>query len=248
MATVTRTLAHFDFQYGDADWRRDLEETFQLWQRIATDYTVVDGQVVREVETTWEFASAIAYVAINPITGPPYFYADGNYYADPAFIFQKTHIKTKTYSSISDNSYDITIDDYDVLLNKHTITHVQIDGKIPLAVTVNSALSNLVQQPLVGSLSDECGFVDSKQPIDLPWAESEADVAKATKRAMQRATAVVRRVKCKANPFIKITDTVLLIDDKRQLNAPHLVVAKTTTLNPETGEATDTIDLEDWTR
>jgi hypothetical protein len=185
---------------------------------------------------------------LNPNTGPPYFYQDGNYRVDAAFIFQKTHIKTTTYEAISATSYDVTIDDYDVLTGVHTITHATIDGKLPLALTLNSALSNLIQRPLVGTLDDNCGFVPSSTPLNLPWAESASDIGVAAKRANQRATAILRRVKGKANPLIRIGDTVRLIDARRSLDANHMTVARVISINQETGEASMTLDLEDWTR
>jgi hypothetical protein len=242
-----KVLARFDWKYGGKDWRLDQAESFQQTRDIQTDYTVVDGQILKTVETTREFADAIAGVPINIRTGPPYLFADGSFRKDPHFIFQKTHIKTTTYEAFGDGAYRLTIEDLDVLTGKITTSVSVIDGKIPLAPTVKSALSNLTQIPVLGILDATCDYVDTKEAVTVIYAGDDGETARAAKRRMQRATAIVRTVKRAANPLIRVGNTVRLIDAKRVLDARHMVVARTITIK-EDGGADMTLTTEYWTK
>lgn len=244
MSTVIRR--RFNYKWAGNDWRKDDAETFQRTKEVRTTYTVFDGHIVRTVETTREWASAEAQVAADPVAGPPYFYADGKYHADVSEIFQTTHIKTITYESYSATSYQITIDDYDVLLNTHTITRQVIDGKIPLAPTTRSALTNLIQRPLVGTLAHTCEWVDNTVPLDLPWAEDPSDLSKAARRKAQRDSAIVREISAPANPLVRIGHTIRLIDAARSIDARHMLVNKAAKYDSKDASLKDDLTLEYW--
>jgi len=240
------TLAAYDYKYEPSVWRKDVNEAFQLIKKVKTDYTVVDGQIVQSVATTWTFDSAIAQRSVQ-LPPPPvtFLYVDGSYRADPAFIFQKTHVTTTTYSAYGETSYQLTIDDYDVLNNKLTRTVSIVDGKLPLAPTVNSALSNLIQLPVSAELDNNCDSVPSTLVIDNAWAEDPTEAGRVERRALQRATAIVRRFKHGANPLMRIGHTVRLVDAKRALDARHMLTHKTTVVGEE-GGADQTTEVEFW--
>lgn len=248
MGTVTKVLATYDFKYELAIWRADIEESFQKTKQITTNYSVVDGQILATVETTWEFADAIA--AKSPqLPDPPttFLFVDNTYRKDPAFVFQKTHIKTTTYEAYGDTSYLVTIEDYNVLTRETTREVRIIDGKIPLAPTVNSALTNLILQPITLILEDNCDFIETRTTIDNQWLEDGQDGANASRRKLQRETAIVRRLKHAANPQMKIGDTTRIVDEKRGLDARHIVTRRTITLD-ENAAADQVTEFEFWTR
>ncbi len=248
MGTVTKVLATYDFKYELALWRKDIEESFQQTKQVTTNYTVVDGQILATVETTWEFADAIA--AKSPqLPDPPttFLFVDNTYRKDAAFVFQKTHIKTTTYEAYGDTAYLVTIEDYNVLTRETTRTVSIIDGKIPLAPTINSALTNLILQPITIILEDNCDFIESRTTIDNQWLESADDGATVARRALQRETAITRRLKQAANPMMKIGDTVRLIDEKHGLDARHMLTRRSITLD-ENGAADQVTEMEFWTR
>jgi hypothetical protein len=238
----------FDYKYSGADWRLDIVETFRRTKEVRTRYTTSDGQLLGTVETTKEYASGLAQVSTDPINGPPFTYGDGSFHADPAEIFQTTHVKTTTYEDYSATSCLVTIDDFDVLKNKHTITKQVIDGKIPLAPTKKSALTSLILQPLVGKLLYNCAWVPNTVPLDLPYAENENEMGRAARRQQQRDTAIVRSITLPMNPRIRVGQTVRLIDKGRSIDAMHVVVAIKHIQNSQTGEARAELTLEFWNR
>lgn len=240
--------AAFDYKYGTADWRADAVETFQKTKEVRTKYTSSDGQLIRTVETTTSWASGLAEVATNPITGPPYLYADGQFHADVSEIFQVTQIKTSTYEEFSENSYQVTIDTFDVLKNKHTITHQIIDGKIPLAPTRKSSITALILRPLVGQLLHQCSWVPDSVQLDLPWAENSTEMGRAAKRQWQRDSAPVRVIQMPANPLMKLGHTVRRIDAARSTDCMEVIVGVKHTVSSETGKATTELTLEHWAR
>jgi hypothetical protein len=237
---------YVDFKYGSSDWREDREETFRKTQQVRTQYTVVDGQVVRTVETTTSYASALSAVGTDPTVGPPWFYADKTYRADPAYKFQDTRIVTTTYEELSGDSYQVTIDDFDVLAGTHTITHKIIDGKIPLAPTKGSSLTNLLLRPVVVQYIQTCDFVENSTSIDLQYAETEDEMSAAVRRQRQRDTAVVRELDIPANPFIRAGHTVRLIDAGRSIDKRVIVVGGKVTHSADTARATTHLVTEDW--
>jgi hypothetical protein len=245
---MSRTLAAYDYKYEIGVWRADVEESFQIETKVQSDYTVADGQIVQQVDTTWEYQSAIAQESIQ-LPGPPvtFLYIDGTYRADAAYIFQKTHIKTTTYQAYGDSSYLVTIEDRDVLNNKVTRTTSIIDGKIPLAPTQSSALSNLIQQPISGVLEDNCGFAPATTIIDNIYLEDSTDAAKVARRQLQRDTAIVRRVKHGANPLMRLGQTIRLVDEKRGLDGRHVLTRRTIEVSAD-GAATETLEMEFWVR
>ncbi len=246
MTAVTTIDARFDYKYADADWRKDIAETFQKTKNVNTAYTCSDGHLVRTVATTTTFASAIARVAADPIKGPPYFYADKNFYADVAWIFQVTLIVTTDWEAFSVTSYKITIDTFDVLKNTHTVTTQIVDGNIPLAPTISSGLTSLVQRPLIGSLNAKCTWVDNTKPLDLPWAENPDDMAKAAKRQQQRDSAILREFTAPWNPLLKVGMTVFLVHPSRGIAAKHIVVGIKGTVDPVNARAKMDLQLEYW--
>lgn len=246
MATVNTIVAKFDFKYSDSDWRKDRVETYQKSKEVATHYTVADGHVVQTIETTSTWASALSQISTTPITGPPFLYADENFYADAAFIFQTTQIKTTDYQEFSSTSYRVDVDTFDVLNNKHKHETFYIDGKIPLAPTKQSSLSNLVMRPLVGTLNVDCDSVPSTDPLDLPYVETETEMGRATKRKMQRDNATVRTLSMPLNPLMEIGDTVDLIIHERTIHAKHILTAFSQMISSQTGEARGDLELEFW--
>lgn len=246
--TIDVTLATYDYKYEARVWRADVEESFQQKKETRTEYTVFDGQILRTVETIWEFADAIAAASVQ-LPDPPatFIFVDGTYRKDAAFVFQKTHIKTTTYEAYGEASYLLVIEDFDVLAGTITRTQSIIDGKVPLAPTLSSALSNLIQQPISTELDDNCDFLETRTVIDNQYLESADDAARAARRKLQRETAVVRRVKHRANPLMKIGDTVRLIARKRGLDARHVLTRREIALT-EDGGANQTSELEFWTR
>lgn len=247
---TTRTLKHYDYKYEPRLWRKDVEEAFQTKKKVETLYTVVDGQVVQTVETLWEFASAKAARSVqlpDPPGGTSFVYIDGSYRADPAYVFQKTHVKTTTFEAYGDAAYIARIEDLDVLANTITREVRIIDGKIPLAPTQNSALTTLVQQPITGVLDDNCDYVPGTTTVSGGYLEDATDGSKAARRALQRATAIVRKVRHGANPLMKIGQTIRLIDPKRGIDARHVLVGRTIELTEE-GGANEMLELEFWIR
>lgn len=253
-----RLVAIHDYKYAPGVWRGDIAETFQKAKQVKTDFTVVDGQVVRTRETTWAWASALA--AKTPqIPEPPatFLYAvdatsgvttaGGSYRANPTYIFQKVLIRTTTYSAYGDGAYLVHVATYDVLTGITTYTSSIVDGKIPLSPTVNSALSNLIQQPVVGVLDDNCDSIPTTTVIGDAYIEDNDDAAKVARRRMQRETAIVRRVKHAANPLMRLGHTIRLVDDKRGLDARHVLTGKSVTIDAE-GGADEVLELEFWGR
>jgi len=247
---TTRTLKAYDYKYEARVWRKDVAESFQKTKTVKTDYVVNDGQIAETIETTWEFASAKA-ARTNQLPDPPggttFLYIDGSYRKEAAYIFQITHIKTTTYQAYGTDAYLLTIEDRDVLNNTVTTTTSIIDGKAPLAPTVNSALSNLIQQPILNVLDDNCDFIPGTDTIDGTYLDDGSDAAKAAKRAMQRNTAIVRRVKHAANPLMKIGHTIRLVDPARGLDARHILTRRTIEMT-DAGAADEVLEMEFWTR
>jgi len=245
---MSTLLLHHDYKYEASIWRQDLAESFQKRKTVKTEYTVGGGQVVETVETTWTFDSAIA--ARSPqLPDPPttFIYVDGTYRADEAYIFQKTQIKTTTYSAYGASSYQVNVDIYNVLTGQTTHSTSIIDGKIPLAPTISSSLTNLIQQPLSGTLDDNCDFIPATTTIDSGYIQDADEAAFVAKRRMQRATAIVRRLKHAANPMMKLGQTIQLVDGKRSLDGRHVFTGRTVAVN-EAGDASETLQMEFWTR
>lgn len=236
----------YEFKYGPKDWRRDVGETWGQLSNESTSYVVVDGFIVQSSTTRTEWEDPIAGVPATP-QGPPYFYADGTYREDAVFRFLATHQITSTYKATGPDSYVVHISDYNILTGKTTEKDVTINGTLPVAETIGTALSNLTQQPIVATLYDPCDFVDSKDAYMVEFAESEEDLNAVGKRRMQRATAIPRRVTLAANPMIKIGDWVRVICSSRALDGLHIVVGRTIVID-STGSATMSLDLEFWTR
>lgn len=249
---TTRTVKTYDFKYETRVWRSEVAETLRQKKQVRTEYTInpASGQIVETIETTWEFQSAKAE-RTNQLPDPPgggtFLYIDGSYRANAAYIFQKTRIKTTLYEAYGDTSYRLTIEDRDVLNNVVVRSTSIIDGKAPLAPTVGSALTTLIQQPITGILDDTCGdYVPSTTVLDGAYLEDSSDAAKAARRKRQRDTAIVRRVKHGANPLMKIGQTIRLADQKRTLDARHILVGKTLEMR-EDGGADETLEMEFWT-
>lgn len=246
MPTVDTLLAAYDFKYEPRVWRSMIEQSFQKTKQSRTSYTTSDGQIVRTVEEIWEFESAKA--ARTPqLPDPPltFLYIDRTYRKDPAFIFQRTRVKTTTYEALGDEAYLVTIEDFDVLNGTRTREVHIIDGKIPLAPTVNSALTNLIQQPISTVLSDNCDFIETRTTLDNQWLEDDQDASKAARRKHQRDNAIIRRLKHAANPLMQLGDTVRLVDAKRGLDKRHIVARRTITVS-EDGAADQVTEFEDW--
>lgn len=240
-----------DYRYGDLDWRSEEAETFRVTKNVRTQYVQDEGRLsaTRETTTEWEDAAAIA--PTDPAASPPYLFADGSYRRDPAFTFQVTLIRQVAYQPQSLNDYQTTTTTFEPLSGEPASTEVSVSsGQIPMAPTINTALSTLVVQPVIATLTDDCldGFVESKKALNLQWAETEDDFTRQARRAMQRDSAIVRTIRMATNPQIKIGDTVRLVIPKRGIDALHLVIGRSITNNLETGDSTMTLTLEYWVR
>lgn len=245
---MSHVLVSHDFKFEANVWRGEVAETFRKTKQIRTNYLVADGQIIKTVESTWEYASAEAERSVQiPEVPATFLYVDGSYRADPEYIFQKTHIKTTTYSAYGDTSYLLTIADLNVLTGVTQHSTSIVDGKLPLAPTVSSNLSNLIQQPITGVLDDACDTIPATIAIDSPYAQDEGEAAALAKRRMQRETAIVRRVKHGVNPLMRIGQTVQLIDDKRGVDARHIITGKSFSYSEE-GAADETLEMENWIR
>ncbi len=234
--------AVFDYKYQATDWRADLQEPFQQTKRVSTQYVSDDGHLIRKIETTETFASAESTINNDPVTGPPYKFADGKFYANSPWIFQTTRIVTSSFEEISDTSYRVKIDDFDVLKNIHVFSEQIVDGKLPLTPTKSSALTSLVLRPIVGTLTHQCDWVPNTVPLDVPFAESQEDADKAA----QRDHAIVRTLEAPMNPFRRRGHTIRLVDAVRMIDRLHMLTAVKRTISAETGLLKDVLTLEDW--
>jgi hypothetical protein len=242
-------FAAFDYKYGDADWRADPAEDFRVTKKVRTVYTTDgDQHLIKTVAETTSWASAIARIADNIVTGPPYWYADKDFHADVHEQFQLTRRVTTTYEAFSDTSYQVTIHDLDVLTGIDKVSHQIIDGKIPLAPVIKSALTSTIYRPLVAQLEDKCEFVDNTQPLDLPYAENESEMQRAATRQEQRDRAILREFSAPMDPTLEIGMTIRLIHPSRSIDALHILTTRKATIDPENGGAKDDLGLEFWQR
>lgn len=248
MPTITNVIARYDYKYGATDWKKDVQETFQQISEDGTLYAVSDGQIVQTIETIWEWQSAVAEKSPQ-LPDPPatFIYADKTYRKDAAYIFQRTHVLTTTYEAYGDTAYKKTVDDFDVLRAQHTITVSIVDGKIPMAPTVGSPYSALINQPITEVLEDNCDFIETRTTIDSQYLQNWAEGATAARRKLQRETAVVRRVQMPANPLMRRGQTVRLVSRKRGVDKRHVLARRTITID-ENGGAVMVPELEDWVR
>lgn len=237
-----------EYKYGATDWRRDAGETFQKTSSHTVDYTVVGGSITKTVETTLEYADPLAGVPPAGFPdGPPYEFADHTYRRDVAFSWMVTSVVTTTYSQVAPDSYQVTTDTFDVLTGITTTKTVTVNGLLPTAPSKGSPLSSLTQQPLVSTLTDKCSFVDSRVGETIPWAEGFDDLCSVSRRRNQRATAIVRKIKMRANPKIAIGQTARVICAQRKVDGNHMVVGREFTFDQD-GTADMLLWLEYWTR
>lgn len=241
MSTVTRRLN--EYKFGPKDFRRDFVETFQLIKRVRRQFFNIDGQLARTVETTKSWASALATIAGDPANGPPWLYADGNFHADRAEIFQTTRELTKKYEAFSDTSYVVRIDDFDVLLNFHKYSTETLDGKVPAAPTKHSDITSLLLRPLIGQMHHQCEWVRNSVPLALPWAETQLQMGKAAKLQQQIDSALVRSITIPLNPFVEPNDTALLIDSARMINKRCLINNVQHVMNSDNGQSNTVLTL-----
>lgn len=244
------TVQAYDYRYGDLDWRSEIAETFRMVKDVKTLYSSTFGTLTGTKETRTEWADAMAVAPADPLTSPPYFFADSTWRRDPAYTFQAVLVTTVTYQQTGPDSYQqitVTLD----LLTGETSTDVQTFSGIPPRVqTVNTALTSLVVQPTFGTLEDDCldEFVESKKSLTLKWAETDQEFSNSIRRQMQRDSAIVRSWTMAANPLIKIGHTVRVIHPKRSIDALHIVTARTITRNSETGDCSMKLTVEYWVR
>lgn len=240
-----------DHKYQSTVWRSDREETFQEIEQERTDYGITGGYIARQTESKWEFFNKPAASTPTPQSPPPYFFGDATFRANPAYTKQLTEVKTTSYESQGGNSIAVTVEEYDPVTGTTSGGTNVIFGTLPAAITRNSVFSRLVQRPISGTMIDGCidaHFVPGRTALNLEWAEDEDDIARATRRQMQRDSAVVRRLRCAANPLMRVGQIIMLIDLGRSIRAKHVLVAKKTTRNWETGDATAQLTLEFWPR
>jgi hypothetical protein len=240
-----------DYRYGELDWRSEVEETFRVVKDVRNQYVQSEGRLSATRETTTEYADATATPPTDPAASPPYLFADGSYRRDPAYTFQVTLIRQVAYQPQGLNSYQTTTTTFEPLSGEPASTEVSVSsGQVPMAPTINTALSTLVVQPVVATLTDDCldEFVSSKKALNLQWAETEDDFTRQARRAMQRDSAIVRTIRMATNPRIGSGDTVRLVIPTRGIDALGLVIGRLITNNLETGDSTMALTLEFWIR
>jgi hypothetical protein len=240
-----------DYKYSDGLWAEPVAETFQLVDEKRTDYTVLGGYILRQVEAEYAYYDRLAPASPTPENPPPYYFPDGTYRVDPAYTLQLTAQKTTSYTATGTNNLSVTTSVFDPTTGQYNTVTTTISGNAPRATTVNSSFSTLVQEPQAGTLIDDCiegHYVPGKVGLSIEWAESQAEMSTAIRRQMQRDSAIVRRVKCATNPLMRIGQTIKLVVPKREIAARHVLVGKRSTRNLETGANDMQLTLEFWTR
>ncbi len=248
MSTLVTTR---DYKYSDGAWSKDVSESFQQTSEKRTDYTVEAGYITAETASEYGFYDRQVPKPSVATTSPPYFFADGTWRAEQFFSLQLIAQTTTGYAASGSGNVTVVTATFNPATGQFSTETITIAGNAPRVTTVNSAYTTLVQQPQAGTLIDSCidaHYVPGKAGLTLQWAESQTEVATATRRQMQRDSAIVRRVKCAANPNRRPGDTVDMIDQKRSIDARHMLVGKRTTRNTETGAADDQLTLEYWIR
>lgn len=241
----------FDYKYSDGAWAAPLEETFQVISERRTDYTVLAGYITEQTDSTYEFYDRVAPSSTTPEAPPPYYFPDGTFRAEAAFTLQLTSQKKTSYAASGIGNITVITSTFDPATGTFNITSTTLAGNAPRATTINSAFTSLVQQPQAGTLIDDCiagHYVPGKVGLSLEWAESQTEMATAIRRQMQRDSAVVRRVKCAANPSMRIGHTFDVIVPKRTIDARHMCVGRKIARNLETGGADMWLTLEYWIR
>jgi len=240
-----------DFKYSTCDWRADVAETFQLVSKRTTAYTVANNQISRAQVATYSYANPLAAAGSYPFEdGPPYWYGT-TFRRDPVDTFQLTSTSTITYEAYGPGSFLVTVVDVDALTGAITRTTSIQQGTAPLPTTINSALSRLILQPIVGTLVDNCiteHFVSFKKAVSLPWAETIEEVQTQLRRMAQRDSAIVRTLGGPWNPLIRIGQTVHVVDPVRLIDGNHLVVQTQGSRDGVTGVASMKLTGEFWTR
>jgi hypothetical protein len=249
---MTQTLVtQRDYKYSDGVWAAAVAETFQLVNEKRTDYTVEAGYITAQTESEYGFYDRAAPAPSLATTTPPYFFADGSWRFDQAFSLQLIAQKTTGYAATGTSNVTVVTATFNPATEQFETSSLTIAGNAPRATTVSSVYTTLTQQPQAGTLIDDCidaHYVPGKVGLSLQWAENQTEVNTAARRQMQRDSAIVRRVKCAANPQMKIGQTVKIVDQKRTINAKHMLVAKRTSRNLETGAADMQLTFEFWIR
>jgi hypothetical protein len=240
-----------DYKYSDGLWAADVAETFQLVNEKRTDYVVEAGYITSQMESEYGFYDRAAPRPPDATTAPPYFFADGSWRFDQAFTLQLIAQKTTGYAATGTSNITVVTATFNPATGQFETSSLTIAGNAPRATTISSVYTTLTQQPQAGTLIDDCidaHYVPGKVGLSLAWAENQAEVNTAARRQMQRDSAIIRRVKAAADPTKRIGDTGLLKNQKRSINAKHLLVSKRTTRNPETGAADCQYSFEFWIR
>jgi hypothetical protein len=246
----TTIVVQNDFKYAVNDWRLDQQESFQMVKGIHAEYVSSYGRLSGSQETTTEWEDAPAVAPADPLTYPPYRFADGTWRKDPAYTLQATLVRTVTYQPTGPDAYQVTTVTLDPLTGETTTDVQNFSGMAPQSQTINTSLTSLVVQPTFGTLTDDClsEFVDSKASLNLKWAETAEELSNSARRAMQRDSAIIRSLRMAANPQMQIGDTVRLVVPKRDIDALHLLTGRTITRDCDTGDCTMALQLEFWIR
>jgi hypothetical protein len=244
-------IAPRDYKYSDGTWAAAVAETFQLVNEKRTDYTVEAGYITAQAESEYGFYNRAAPRPTPATTAPPYFFADGSWRTDQAFSLQLIAQKTTGYAATGTSNITVVTATFNPATGQFETSSLTIAGNAPRATTVSSVYTTLTQQPQAGTLIDDCiaaHYVPGKVGLSLQWAENQTEVNTAARRQMQRDSAIVRRVKCAANPQMKVGQTFKVTNQKRSIDAKHMLVSKRTTRNLETGAADMQLTFEFWIR
>lgn len=245
-------LCCFDFQYGEKKFRFDDHETLRPSRFVKVAYTNVDGQQVRIEEATSRYWNAVGRLPAAPCDNQGgFFFADGGFRELSVDQFAIAQLKITEHEAVGTGGYSVATTVHSLIGGDVDRVFQVVPGKIPLAPTRRSALTAFVQSAYTSVITDDCvtqDFVQSaRTAIDLPWAEDQSDVQRAATRRMQRATAIPRQVTLRANPLMKVGQTLRLIDATRGLDSKHLIVGRRITMDPSGGAMME-LDLECWVR
>jgi hypothetical protein len=247
MATETYLVTAYPWQYSAKRWGADSFETFRVVSEVRTIYSTSDGQIVETDEITSGYGSPVA----NPING--FLYGDGVYRAEAVETFRPLVERRVSMTAIGEGSYEIALVETDIMSGRTTTLVSIVDGTMPLAPNVASAISGTFGKPVVSqmvdlALSAAFAFTRPTTPDNFPYAQNLDELRAAQLRSIQRAAAIKRQIKMPARPDYKIGQTLETIDENRNSDAAEIIVGRQISHDGQTGEAGMVLDVENWPR